>query len=332
MTTDDFLPLDGFPYFHVRDPEPAQQMLVKSLGPLDIDPLDSKSKLDWRMNRIDAGPLTLFSGRLLGGWVIHGEPSYYLAVVSQLGHAHLVQRGGEADLRPDLACGIISPDIWSAWKVATKVGSISARIDPRFLEAQMEALTGVMLQKPLRFAPQLPTHTSAGASLSRLLRFVAGELEQDATTMNHPLIATNVCEAIVRILLLGQPHSSSHLLEKPGPGAGSRSVRAAEEYMEANAASPICMADLAKLTGSSVRSLQMAFRAHRGCSPMAFLRAKRMELARSMLLSPLPLTSVTSVAHTAGFLQLGQFSVDYRKRYGESPSQTLGRGRKLVRP
>ena len=106
-------------------------------------------------------------------------------------------------------------------------------------------------------------------------------------------------------------------------------MRVVEEYLEAHAADPVRMSDLAGLTGTSVRSIQAAFRAHRGYSPMDFLRNKRMELARRALLAPSPATSVTRVAYDSGFPQAAQFSVDYRKRFGERPSETLRRGRSL---
>jgi len=73
--------------------------------------------------------------------------------------------------------------------------------------------------------------------------------------------------------------------------------------------------------------LQAGFRAQRGQGPMAFLRARRFDLARAQLLSASPRDTITNIAGNCGFEHLGRFSVEYRKRYGESPSQTLGRAR-----
>jgi len=36
-------------------------------------------------------------------------------------------------------------------------------------------------------------------------------------------------------------------------------------------------------------------------------------------------TTVTAVAMDHGFFQLGRFSADYRRAFGELPSETLGR-------
>src|SRR5262249_44715892 len=74
-------------------------------------------------------------------------------------------------------------------------------------------------------------------------------------------------------------HSASALLGAP-PAPGARDdVRRAEAYMEAHAAEPITLAEVAGAVGLPLRSLQAAFHAWRGTTPGAFLRAHRRELA-----------------------------------------------------
>jgi len=88
---------------------------------------------------------------------------------------------------------------------------------------------------------------------------------------------------------------------------------------------PITTADLARVAGVSARTVQTAFRDHRGCSPKEFLKERRLELAHLTLLAARPGATVTAIAHDCGLQHLGQFSVDYRRRFGESPSETLRR-------
>ena len=104
-------------------------------------------------------------------------------------------------------------------------------------------------------------------------------------------------------------------------------VRRAGEYIAANAHRHVALADLAAATGVPVRTLTAAFRAHRGQSPMAFLRTQRFELARQRLASPVA-TTVAEVALSCGFEHLGRFSVGYRTRFGEHASETLRRGKR----
>ena len=53
---------------------------------------------------------------------------------------------------------------------------------------------------------------------------------------------------------------------------------------------------------------------------------QRLSQARRALLSAdVSFTTVTEVATLFGFVELGRFSDEYRKLFGESPSQTLQR-------
>jgi transcriptional regulator GlxA family with amidase domain len=104
-------------------------------------------------------------------------------------------------------------------------------------------------------------------------------------------------------------------------------VRRAEHFIEANAGNAIDLEDLAEVAGVSARALQMGFRRFRNTTPMAYLRAVRLEQARTKLAKAKRNgASVASVAHLCGFVHLGRFASDYKDRFNEPPSQTLLRG------
>jgi AraC-like DNA-binding protein len=76
----------------------------------------------------------------------------------------------------------------------------------------------------------------------------------------------------------------------------------------------------------SERTLRKAFYKTYGVPPCRHLRMLRLSHARRFLLSADgKFTTVTEIATSFGFLELGRFSVEYRKAFGESPSQTLQR-------
>jgi transcriptional regulator GlxA family with amidase domain len=74
----------------------------------------------------------------------------------------------------------------------------------------------------------------------------------------------------------------------------------------------------------SERTLRKAFHGIHGLSPCRHLRMLRLSRARRALLAAdCKLVTVTEIATCFGFVELGRFSVEYRKIFGESPSQTL---------
>src|SRR5882672_4180286 len=104
-----------------------------------------------------------------------------------------------------------------------------------------------------------------------------------------------------------------------------RGVRRALEAMRANVGHGWNVPDLASVAGVSGRTLQRQFRIFLGKAPRAALRDIRFERARRELLRGLPDAKVMNVALRCGFPHCGRFSVEYRRRYGETPSQTLRR-------
>lgn len=116
-------------------------------------------------------------------------------------------------------------------------------------------------------------------------------------------------------------------LNSPMNRIAPRYVRAAEEFMSANAASLPTMGEVASAVGTSVRALSGAFTRFRGVTPGAFLREQRLQGARRDLLATDPEsgTTVSVIAFRWGYLNLGEFAGGYRKRFNELPSHTLQR-------
>lgn len=62
-------------------------------------------------------------------------------------------------------------------------------------------------------------------------------------------------------------------------------------------------------------------------TPKLFIKQSKLKSLREELVSGKAVRNVTEVALDYGFTHLGRFSSDYRKMFGELPSETLRRKR-----
>ncbi|UCG73943.1 MAG: helix-turn-helix transcriptional regulator, partial [Chromatiales bacterium] len=100
-------------------------------------------------------------------------------------------------------------------------------------------------------------------------------------------------------------------------------VRRAQDYVEAHLNSTITATHLTSALHTSVRSLNRGFRRYLDTTPMAYVHECRLQAARRALLEQRDGDFVTRIAEDCGFSHLGRFAVDYKRRFGESPSKSL---------
>lgn len=103
-----------------------------------------------------------------------------------------------------------------------------------------------------------------------------------------------------------------------------RIVAQAREYMLAHREQAIIVPQLCEHLHISPRSLQYCFEDILGISPIQYLRIIRFNGARRHLRENISdRHTVQDIAADWGFWHLSQFSCDYRKLFGESPSESL---------
>ena len=103
-------------------------------------------------------------------------------------------------------------------------------------------------------------------------------------------------------------------------------MRRLENFLEANPDRPLHLTDLCAAAAVSDRTLRILCQEHLGMSPTRYLWLRRMHLARRALRMADPTTTtVTEIATSYAFWELGRFAVAYRSLFGETPSATLRR-------
>jgi AraC family transcriptional regulator, ethanolamine operon transcriptional activator len=110
------------------------------------------------------------------------------------------------------------------------------------------------------------------------------------------------------------------------PSNRERLVRRAEDYLRDCLAESLSVLDLCRELAVSERTLHYAFQEVRGLSPMAYFKAKRLNAVRQELKAAgADSATVHEIAQRWGFWHTGEFAADYRRLFGELPSETLGR-------
>jgi AraC-like DNA-binding protein len=302
----------------------AREIFGRFNTPIKADYLDRRTPFEWRGNAARIGPVLVAASQYGGSAQFWSEAVEGVFTMT----FPLASAGGEgSDGRTKVAVAkgqtawMASPLSPSTFRYGTGYRGLHVTIPRAVMEGALAALGCRPDRKVLRFDTRLSVSSGPGAAVERLLRFAADEANRDDHAFSSPLVATRFVDSVLFTLLLGQPNSFSSELQAPPRSPEPRHVSRAAEYLEANAARPVRMADLVQITGVSARTLQVGFLKHRGCTPMAFLRDRRLMLARTKLLTGSGST-VTQIALDCGFEHLGRFSARYQARFGEAPSDT----------
>src|SRR2546421_10840790 len=94
-------------------------------------------------------------------------------------------------------------------------------------------------------------------------------------------------------------------------------------WLRSHLPEPIQLELLAQVAGVRPRTLETHFKMFLGTTPLGWVRRMRLARARQELLRASPQATVTSIALSSGFSELGRFSAQYRRTFGELPSTTI---------
>jgi AraC-like DNA-binding protein len=311
------------------DVDEARHVFRSIYAESSLEP-DPTRPFAWGLDRISCGPVQVTLG------LSNGAARVVAPAAANRPYILMLSGGGKSDA--ELAAqhhaivrgrsgAVLSPNLPLKLQVEAGFQGRNITIERAALEAHLTALTGHTPSAPIVFDPAMDFETHPGATLYGIVQVFGREVEQPNAS---PLLVAALRDALMTGLLTCVKHSASHLLDPKPSRVGPGYVKRAEEYIEAHAAEPITLAQIAAAVGASERSLRAAFTARHGVAPMEFLRRRRFEIARRRLAEATPGTTVLSVIKALGLGDPGRFSVEFRKRFGQSPSETLAGGRASV--
>lgn len=278
-------------------------------------------------NYLDLGGASINPAVATSSYTIKAEEEHSSFVFIFLYDGGLTVRARNLHVRclPGAVGAVLDFNLPSTIAINDFYNSMTIRFGRFAIESLLEKTAGKPLPHPLAFAPQVALASPLAQRLLAIIEHIVSQFEQDTGLAREPMLTTQYDQLLLAGLLACLDHNGRHLFENTAPPAAPKVVTLSEAYIEANADKPLRLTDLADLTGLGVRSIQLAFRRHRGYSPSAFLRECRLARARDMLRQADPGVTVLSVALACGFASQGLFARLYRKRYGETPSATAGK-------
>lgn len=303
-------------YFESRDVDDTRERIAAVLQPHRLEPTGRARRIRSHMDCVR------FGGTVIGALdfgdemdvVVDEMENYYLFVLSLKGHADMRVMGAQGVISPDRGVACIPGGHFS--------GRFSADCEQFFLRVDRATVTAHTGADLLHFDHRLDLSRPALAPWLAQFRLLASQPELADLARGNALVGIEMERLLLSLLLAGQPHRAADDTERTGIAPAV--VRRAEAWIEAHAAEPVRLDDIAAAAGVPVRTLLAGFRRFRDTSPMQLVRRHRLDQARRRLLSGADVR-IADVALDCGFTHLGRFSQIYRETFGETPSETQRR-------
>lgn len=316
--------------FRSSDLDETRHVLARYFYTNFADFLEPHAPLATRLTVTRLGPLTLGDvqfGTDLRMWF--GELGAYHVSTPLAGQLLWRQGGGDvrrANPSNALVCQPVGDTRLERFPAEGHV--LALKIDPHALESELARMLDAPVRSPVPLGREFDLSRGRGrtwAELVRLLATDAAEATGRGGLGRHPLVGARLQEMLLTVLLLAVDHPYRERLDDAVPPAPApRSVRRAMDVIQTHPEWPFTVAQLAEIADVSPRSLQRGFQGHVGLSPLAYLSQVRLARVHQDLTSADPArVTVTEVAYRWGFVHMGRFAGAYRRRYGQSPSQTL---------
>lgn len=242
--------------------------------------------------------------------------------------AFMVMSGGiEIDSTERVSCrrgDAFAIDTQAGWRVTIQPETrfcllgFHARDDARLIER----LTSQPRPEPLALAAPFKSNSSLGRTLAGLITAAVAGGSEEAALARSPLAAELLQDSMIALLLENLPHNHAYDIAHDRIETAPWPVRRAVDYIAANAQRDIAVGDVATAAEMSLRALQQNFQRYLKTSPQDYIKAVRLQGVHRELVDPASRRAIEEIAGDWGFVNRGHFATQYRKLYGELPSQT----------
>jgi AraC-like DNA-binding protein len=190
------------------------------------------------------------------------------------------------------------------------------------MEYGLETLIGKSMSEPLVFDAKMYADIGSSSAWWRTIRYIETELLNADSLYNSPAFIRDIEQALIKGILTLQPHNYSDEIKQEVHKKLPAYLIKVIEYLKVNARHEIDIDDIEELSGVSISKLYSDFKRYIGMPPTAYLKRLRLEGVRADTMKCMGEENISTLAFSWGFNHLGRFSTEYRKMFGETPSQT----------
>ena len=154
------------------------------------------------------------------------------------------------------------------------------------------------------------------------LKYCLSEVLSDKTDNMDSNIKEDI---LISSLLQAIPKETPSKKHQPSYQHRKQVVERVKTYIHSRQNLPVTITELCQIAFVSRRTLQYSFKSILGYSPLYFIRMTRLNQVRRALKNASEDSLVNEIAEFWGFTHAGQFGSDYKRLFGELPSETLHR-------
>ncbi len=197
---------------------------------------------------------------------------------------------------------------------------------PESLLDELAQMSGIpSFRKLIESTDLITTEGSKVSKCRERTKHIVSAIKEQPKKLNSKAMldemSFSLSQQLISTLVFSRPEHN-----KPSHRKRDRALRRAKAYLSEHVQEPVTVSDLCRVTEVSERTLRYAFLEQFGTSPKSYLLAMRLNGVRRHLSHADPSsTKVVDVANHWGFWHMGQFAADYRRLFGELPSETLRR-------
>lgn len=321
-------PLARHRLFHTTDAHEARDRVAGIYCPHELKIVGpTRGRVDTCMSHVRFGGVSV--NRLRYGPEVRIDVgclgSFALVMMPMNGSAD-VACGTQRTLTSPASAAVVSPTLPFFQTIHSDCDQIMIQIDRETIERTCSQHLGHELRRPVQFSLALDMTESGKSGWPALVSYLLALIDDESMSLASPLISASIEHMVVATLLYSQQHNHSEEISQASRSIAPGHVKRVEEFIAEHADQPLTVASLSEYAGVSASALYAGFRNFRQTTPMTCLRNVRLQKVHDELLqAAAESTKVTDVATRWGFTHLSHFTVHYKRKFGELPSETLRR-------